>query len=216
MRIARLFVAGVFFAALVPVTGSAQKLQDFDDSWFWGAKAGVSAFSPTSGDSETAPTFGAEWLITRSRGALYVSFDQTNLSTTSMVFDPSAEGSARPVGVDKLRRVGFAALVFPKTFGRFRPYGGLGLTIQVIGDAYPLLYSNESDVDEVVHQRIDERTSAAGLLGMGGVQAQFGKAAIFGQASVIPAGSKFLLSNALGFFEAGVRYNFSGARGDIR
>ena len=106
MRMTRVFVAGLLCAALVPATGSAQRVRDFEDSWFWGVKGGVSAYSPTLGDSETAATFGAEWLITRTHGALYVSVDQANIEATSAVFDPTADGSVRSVAVDKLRRVG--------------------------------------------------------------------------------------------------------------
>jgi hypothetical protein len=212
----RVFVAGLLCAALVPATGSAQRVRNFEDSWFWGVKGGVSAYSPTLGDSETAATFGAEWLITRTHGALYVSVDQANIEATSAVFDPTADGSVRSVAVDKLRRVGFAALAFPKQFGRFRPYAGLGLSIDLIGDAVPLVSGNETSVDDAVYERIDDRKSQAALLGMGGVQAQVGRAAVFGQASFIPANKKFLLDDSMTFFEFGVRYNFGGAREGIR
>ncbi|HEU4880171.1 MAG TPA: hypothetical protein VFT21_11995 [Gemmatimonadaceae bacterium] len=212
----RVFVAGLLCAALVPATGSAQRVRDFEDSWFWGVKGGVSAYSPTLGDSETAATFGAEWLITRTHGALYVSVDQANIEATSAVFDPTADGSVRSVAVDKLRRVGFAALAFPKQFGRFRPYAGLGLSIDLIGDAVPLISGDETSVDDAVYERIDDRKSQAALLGMGGVQAQVGRAAVFGQASFIPANKKFLLDDSMTFFEFGVRYNFGGAREGIK
>jgi hypothetical protein len=212
----RLFMAGVLTVALIPATVSAQRTRDFADSWFWGVKGGVSTFSPTYGDSETAPTFGAEWLITRTHGALYVSLDQTNVDAVSAVFDPTAEGSVRFVEVDKLRRVSFAALAFPKQFGRFRPYAGLGLALNVIGDAEPLITDNETGVEDGVYDRIDDRKSQASFLGMGGVQAQFGRAAVFGQASFIPASNRFLLDDAMGFFEVGIRYNLGGAREGIR
>ena len=212
----RVFVAGLLCAALVPATGSAQRVREFEDSWFWGVKGGVSSFSPTLGDSETAATFGAEWLITRTHGALYVSVDQANIEATSAVFDPTADGSVRPVAVDKLRRVGFAALAFPKRFGRFRPYAGLGLSIDLIGDAVPLITGDESSIDDAVYQRIDDRKSQAALLGMGGVQVQVGPAAVFGQASFIPANKKFLFDDSMSFFEFGVRYNFGGAREGIK
>jgi hypothetical protein len=212
----RVFVAGLLCAALVPATGSAQRVREFEDSWFWGVKGGVSSYSPTLGDSETAATFGAEWLITRTHGALYVSVDQANIEATSAVFDPTADGSVRAVAVDKLRRVGFAALAFPKRFGRFRPYAGLGLSIDLIGDAVPLVTAEESSVDDAVYQRIDDRKSQAALLGMGGVQVQVGRAAVFGQASFIPASKKFLLDDSMSFFEFGVRYNFGGAREGIK
>jgi len=217
MRKTRWFIAGLLTAALIPAVASAQRPRGFEDSWFWGVKAGVSTFSPTFGKSETAATYGAEWLITRTHGALYASVDETNMSSTSAVFDPSADGGFRSVQVDKLRRVGFAALAFPKRFGRFRPYAGLGVTVNVVGSADPLVSSEDDELDDVVFERIDERRSQAAFMGMGGVQAQFNRAAFFVQATVAPASSKFLLSDSsLGFFEAGIRYNFSGSREGIR
>lgn len=209
-------MAGVFTVALIPATLSAQRVRDFEDSWFWGVKGGVSTFSPTYGDSETAPTFGAEWLITRTHGALYIALDQANVDAVSAVFDPTAQGSVRFVEVDKLRRLSFAALAFPKRFGRFRPYAGLGLALNVIGDAEPLITDDETGVEDGVYDRIDDRKSQASFLGMGGVQAQFGRAAVFGQASFSPASNRFLLDDAMGFFEVGIRYNFGGAREGIR
>jgi len=211
-----MFMAGLLCAALVPATADAQRTRSFEDSWFWGVKAGVSTFSPTYGDSETSATYGAEWLITRTHGALYVSVDEANVDAVSAVFDPTADGSFRPVGVEKLRRIGFAALAFPKRFGRFRPYAGLGLTVNIIGDAFPLVTSEDEVVDDAVFERIDDRSSQAAMLGMAGVQMQFGRAALFGQATLIPANSRFLLSDRLGFFELGVRYNLSGSREGIR
>jgi hypothetical protein len=216
MRKTRLFFAGLLCAALVPAAASAQRTRDFEDSWFWGVKGGVSTFSPRYGTSETAATYGGEWLITRTHGALYVSVDEANIQARSAVFDPSAENSVRAVQVDKLRRVGFAALVFPRKFGIFRPYAGLGLTLAVVADAYPLVSAEEDAPDDGVYERIDDRRSQSALLGMGGVQAQFNRVAVFGQASYVPSNSKFLLTDGLGFFEFGIRYNFSGAREGIK
>ena len=217
MRMTRWFVAGLVSAALIPASASAQRVKDFEDSWFWGVKGGVSTYTPVYfNDAETGATFGADWLITRTRGALYVSVDQTNVNAVSAVFDPNAEGSVRPVEIDKLRRIGFAALAFPKRFGKFRPYGGLGLAISQISGASPLLVGEEADVDESVYDRIDERKSQASFLAMGGLQMQFGKTAVFGQASYIPVNSRFLLDDGIGFFEFGVRHNFGSAREGIR
>ena len=216
MRKTRLFFAGLLCAAILPATASAQRTRDFEDSWFWGVKGGLSAYSPVYGDSETSATFGAEWLITRTHGALYVSVDQANINAVSAVYDPTAEGSVRAVEVDKLRRVGFAALMFPRKFGNVRPYAGLGLSLNIIGDAFPLVTAEEDDVTDAVYERIDDRKSQASLLAMGGVQVGFGRAAFFGQASFMPANSRFLLDDSLAFFEFGVRYNFGGAREGIR
>ncbi|HVF39638.1 MAG TPA: hypothetical protein VM939_07025 [Gemmatimonadaceae bacterium] len=217
MRKTRWIFAGLLCAALSPAAASAQRMRDFEDSWFWGVKGGVSTLAPTLGDSEAAATYGVEWLITRSRGGLYISLDEANVSTISGVFDPTAENSIRQVQVDKLRRLSFAALAFPKRFGRFLPYGGLGVSVNVVGDAFPLASSDDETLEDAVFERVDERRSLAAFLGMAGVQMQFQKLAVFGQATVVPSNARFLLNDQpLGFFEMGVRYNFSGSREGLR
>ncbi|MDQ3082495.1 MAG: hypothetical protein M3R07_09815 [Gemmatimonadota bacterium] len=217
MRKTRWLLAGLMCAALVPAVASAQRTREFEDSWFWGVKAGVSTFAPTFGDMESSASYGADWLITRRRGALYVALDESRVSTTSAVFDPAFDGEFRPVGVEKLRRLSVAALAFPISIGRFRPYAGLGLAVSAIADAYPLAGPEELEVDEVVWDRVDERKSQANILLMGGAQMQVRKFALFAQASMVPSNDRFLLNDsALGFFEAGVRYNFSGSREGLR
>jgi len=209
-------LAGLVCATAVSATASAQESKYFDDSWFWGVKSGVATFSPTLGGNESAVTYGAEWLITRSRGALYVSFDQANVSSVSAVVDPNTSDGFRPVSVDKLRRIGVAVLAFPKRFGKFRPYAGIGISLDIVGSASPMVGTNDQ-VDDAVFERIDDRRSQSGVLGMAGLQMQFERLAVFTQATIVPAQSNFLLSNnVLGFFEAGVRYNFGTSREGFR
>lgn len=213
MRTKQWFIAGLAGAASLSASASAQQSRFFEDSWFWGVKSGVATYSPTLGGNETAATFGADWVITRTRGGLYVSFDQANVSTTSAVVDPNSADGVRPVSVDKLRRIGVAALAFPVRWGSFRPYAGLGLSIDLVGSASPLVGAQGDSVDAAVFDRIEERRSQANILGMAGVQMQLERLALFVQASVIPAQSNFLLgNNVLGFFEGGVRYNFGSSR----
>ena len=142
-----------------------------------------------------------------------MSFDEANVSTISAVLDASTSDGFRPVSVEKLRRIGIAGLVFPKRFGRFRPYAGLGLSMDLVGTAVPMVSGSNDDVNDAVFDRIEERRSQVGVLGMAGGQVLFERLAIFGQVSVVPGQSKFLLGdNVLGFFEAGVRYNFGSSR----
>ncbi|MEP6507490.1 MAG: hypothetical protein ABJC63_04620 [Gemmatimonadales bacterium] len=150
MRKTSLITAALFAAALAPSASSAQSMREFNDSWFWGVKAGVSTFSPTLGSTHSTASYGADWLITRTRGGLYVSFDEANLSAMSAVFDPTADESFRQVRVSRLHRIGFAALAFPWQFGRVRPYAGLGLTVNVIGSATPQLSAAETSLDDCV------------------------------------------------------------------
>ena len=81
---------GVAIAVLLPATGSAQAGRNFRDSWIWGAKTGLMSFSTTTTKNAAAPMIGAEWLITRSRAALYVSLDQAFFNETVGLFDRTA------------------------------------------------------------------------------------------------------------------------------
>src|SRR5687767_12344416 len=87
----------------------------FVNSWFWGLKGGWMSLSTDVGTSETEPTVGIDWLITRTRGGLYLSFDQSGFDRQSTVADQSAAGGRRTVNISNLRRFGAAALVHPKT-----------------------------------------------------------------------------------------------------
>jgi hypothetical protein len=85
--------------------------------------------------------------------------------------------------------------------------------MDLIGTASPMVSGSSDNVDDAVFDRIEERRSQVGVLGMAGAQVQFERLAFFGQASVVPGQSNFLLGdNVLGFFEAGVRYNFGSSR----
>ncbi|HEY8165720.1 MAG TPA: hypothetical protein VIF83_09230 [Gemmatimonadaceae bacterium] len=217
MRTTRFLSAALVIGLSVSSTASAQRASEFEDSWYWGLKSGVATFSPTLGGTESSLTYGAEWLITRSRGGLYVSFDESKVSTVSAVVDPSTSAGFRPVAIDRMHRVGFAALAFPKRFGSFRPYAGLGVSIELLGGAAPMVQTQDESVDDAVFDRIDQRKSQANVLGMGGVQFEMRRLAVFAQASFVPSSSSFLLGDSsLGFFEGGVRYNFGGAREGLK
>ena len=81
MRLLRVVAAATACAALLTQPLAAQDGRQFKDAWFWGAKTGTLVYSSASTTSSAAPLFGAEWLITRTNGGLYVSFDQTYLTT---------------------------------------------------------------------------------------------------------------------------------------
>lgn len=217
MRTSRFLIVTLLAGATVSSQARAQRVSDFEDSWYWGLKSGVATFSPTLGGNESSLTYGAEWLITRNRGALYVSFDEANVSTVSAVVAPSTSAGFRPVAVDRMHRIGFAALAFPKRFGSVRPYAGLGVSIALLGGAAPMVESQDESVDDAVFERIDQRKSQANFLGMAGAQFEMRRLAVFFQASVVPSSSSFLLGDSsLGFFEGGIRYNFGHARDGLK
>src|SRR5690242_18327328 len=102
MRTIRTLTAGLACAVVLPAVAAAQqvpqKARSFTDSWYWGAKGGVSMFGAAAEDI-SAPTFGGEWLITRTRVAMYLSVEQSFFDTQGGVFDPTSAGSVRIVDI---------------------------------------------------------------------------------------------------------------------
>ena len=101
-------------AATVTVAGSAaaQEARLFENSWFWGVKSGFNTFSTAGTGSTTAPGIGLDWFITRSKGGLYVSYDQAGFERDVQVFDFASESGERTVRVNDLRRIRSAEMAY--------------------------------------------------------------------------------------------------------
>jgi hypothetical protein len=201
-------IAVLLAASLCAVPANAQQTDLFRNGWFWGAKAGVTNLSTDRSASTSRPTFGLEWLITRRIGALQVFGDYTDVDLTGSVRDPSAPGGRRAVQFSNLRRFGFAALAFPRTFGPLRPYGGIGLSLNVIGRARAVPDTVGGTVDRFVEDRVEDARSRATVLVTAGVHAQFSRVATFAQFSWLPPYRDFLINDrSIRMVELGVRYN---------
>ena len=214
MRILRsLAVAGVL-AALVPAAAQAQTSSDgFTNSWFWGAKGGLMTFSTTDVKNAAAPLVGAEWLITRQRGALYLSFDQAYFEETAgytpydSIGMPLA-GEGRVTARD-MRRFTAALYAFPKPYGALRPYAGVGVAVNMINSAED---DGTAPAGTDAENSIDYVQSRGAFIATLGTQMQLSRVAVFGQASWMPARTRFLFSGASTYFlEAGVRYNIGSS-----
>ncbi|MEO8910069.1 MAG: hypothetical protein ABI408_07570 [Gemmatimonadaceae bacterium] len=211
MQKRRSVVVALVAAVVVSAGAQAQVVRNFDDSWFWGAKGGINTFTAAGHGRGTAPNIGIDWLITRSKGGLYVSGDQSIFSHDVDVFDPAATTGQRTVRVDDMRRLSFAAMAFPKHFGGITPYAGVGYMIAVLGNARIRLDSLNAYPSNAFIDNVEKARSRGAVLGMLGVQVQTRRAAIFAQETMLPANSQFLLNSVLSFFEFGVRYNFGSS-----
>jgi hypothetical protein len=211
MQKLRSVVVGLVAAMVVSAAAQAQAIRDFDNSWFWGAKAGINTFGTAGHGNGTAPNIGIDWLITRSKGGLYVSGDQSIFNHDVDVADPGSTTGTRTVRVDDMRRLSFAALAFPKHFGGITPYAGVGYMIAVLGDARIRLDTANAFPSNAFIDNVEKERSRGAVLGMLGVQIQTRRAAIFAQETMLPANSQFLLNSVLSFFEFGVRYNFGSS-----
>jgi hypothetical protein len=205
-------VAVALVATLVVSAGAnAQGVRNFDNSWFWGFKSGVNTFSAPGYGNTSTVDLGIDWLITRTRGGLYVSGNQSIFERDVEVFDPASTTGQRTVRVNDLRRITFAALAFPKHFGGITPYGGIGYTIAVLGDARVFVDSANTFPTNAFLDDVERRRSRGAVLGMAGLQIRTKRAAIFAQETLLPSNSSFLFSSVLSFFEFGVRYNFGSS-----
>jgi hypothetical protein len=204
-------VAVALVATIVVSSSASAQMRNFDNSWFWGFKSGINTFSvPGHGNTSTVD-LGIDWLITRTRGGLYVSANQSIFERDLEFLDPTSLTGQRTIRVNDMRRISLAGVAFPKHFGAITPYAGLGFTLAVLGDARVFVdsantFPNNSFLDEVEKER-----SRGAVMGLAGVQIQTKRAAIFAQETMLPSNSSFLFRSALSFFEFGVRYNFGSS-----
>jgi hypothetical protein len=211
MQKLRAVVVAMVATLVVSASAHAQGMRNFDNSWFWGFKSGINTFSvPGHGNTSTVD-LGIDWMITRSKGGLYVSGNQSIFQRDLTVFDESGPNGQRTVRVNDLRRISFAALVFPKHFGGITPYGGLGYTLAVLGDARVFVDSASSFPSNAFFDQIDQARSRSAVMGLFGVQVQLRRLAVFGQETILPSNPSFLFPSVLNFFEFGVRINFGSS-----
>ena len=196
---------------VVSTSADAQVRRNFDNSWFWGFKSGVNTFSTSRDGNTSTVDLGIDWLITRTKGGLYVSGNQSVFERDIDVFDQASNTGQRRVRVNDLRRITFAGLAFPKHFGGITPYGGIGYTIAVLGDARIFVDSTNTFPNNAFIDRVESLRSRSSILAMGGVQIQTKRAAIFAQETLLPSTPNFLFTSVMSFFEFGVRYNFGSA-----
>jgi hypothetical protein len=204
-------VAVALVAAVVVSSSASAQMRNFDNSWFWGFKTGINTFTVPGHRNTSTVDFGIDWLITRTKGGLYVSGNQSIFEKDLEFGDPTSTTGQRTVRVNDLRRITLAAVAFPKHFGGITPYAGLGFTLAVLGDARIFVDSANTFPTNSFFDEVDRERSRSAVMGLAGVQIQTKRAAIFAQETILPSSSTFLFRSALSFFEFGVRYNFGSS-----
>ena len=196
---------------VVSASANAQEMKNFDNSWFWGFKSGINTFSvPGHGNTSTVD-LGVDWVITRTKGGLYVSANQSVFERDLEFFDATSTTGQRTVRVNDMRRITVAALGFPKHFGGITPYAGLGFMIAVLGDARVFVDSANTFPTNAFLDEVENERSRSSAIAIGGVQIQTKRAAIFAQETLVPSNNTFLFRSVLNFFEFGIRINFGSS-----
>ncbi len=210
MQKLRAVAVAVMATLVVTASASAQQKRNFDNSWFWGFKSGITTFGmPGRGNTSTVD-MGIDWLITRTKGGLYVSGNQSIFERDINVFDVGA-ATNRMVRVNDLRRITLAGVAFPKHFGGITPYAGIGYTIAVLGDARVFVDSASTFPSNAFLDEVDKSRSRSAAVGMAGIQIQTMRFALFAQETLVPSNPSFLFPSVLSFFEFGLRWNFGSS-----
>jgi hypothetical protein len=214
--------ACVLAVACAVLAGSAAaQANSWQHKWYWGAQGGIMRFETVDAFGvqtgwQNAYTVGGHWLITGSRSALYVAFDQVvfNDSTNSSVLDQSSPTGIRNVTFNKGRRVQAMLLVFP-TDGYIQPYLGGGFGIHQVVDASPVGSFNTPQELENTLRTIDETSTKAFPILAGGLQMRLNRLALFGQAQYMPMGRNYLITSAQYVASVGFRYAVSASREEV-
>ena len=233
MRLLRVLVA-TSFAALLAQPSAAQDGRPFHDAWFWGVKGGLSVYSTNYGsgtaptaapagadygtDNSVAPMIGLDWMITRTRGGLYVSADQAFFQEEGSFKETSASGLVdRVVSLKDLQRVQIAMVGFPLQTPTLHPYIGIGAGMYRVGSVSFLTPFAGSAQANVAADSVSAKKVAFAPFVLAGAQKRLPKFSVFAQGTATWLQRSFFLhfdppKRKLAMtLEAGVRYNIGNS-----
>jgi hypothetical protein len=212
MRTVRGLAIAIAALALAPQLGSAQLGRRFENAWFWGAKTGGIVYSTADVSNQIAPVFGAEWVITRRRGGLYISVDHAIMKQQVQYLNVEMlpDTSIADVEMKGIRRYNLAAMVFPDLGRWIRPYFGLGASLTQIAQATNLAPYTSANEQMSTEGLISDYKATLSPLSIVGVQLRLPLASVFAQGTAMSTPHRFFLRGGNAFtysLEAGIRYN---------
>lgn len=205
-------------AAMVAVdvsAASAQSTRHFHDSWFWGAKVGAMAYQVQSNPGGgLAPMAGADWLITRKHGGLYVAGDYAVFTEQVFVNDSinpiDVTPGGRPTDLNDMFRFTFAGMLFPLENQRFIPYLGMGVALSsIVGANAQGTYVNRTQENLVLGTIQNFKTTVQPNFIIGS-QLRVPLISVFAHATISRSNNTFFLYTNPSWrmtLETGLRYN---------
>jgi hypothetical protein len=209
--------------ALVARPAAAQQTGDRTNRWYWGAQAGGLLYQTNAQGYVIDPIFGAHWLITGKRTALYIGGEQAFFLTDSRatVSDPNSGSGLRDATFGQVRRLFAGALAFPLQ-KRIEPFVGGGFAIMTVQDATvdcsgtsPNSQCANANEQAVAQAAVDDASSKGFAWIMGGVQINVGKLAVYGQYMLTSAAQGFLISGSTHTIQGGIRYSLGTSKEDV-
>lgn len=216
MRLLRVLAAASALAAVLTQPLAAQEGRQFKDAWFWGLKGGALVYPSASTERSAAPLVGLDWVITRSQGGLYVSFDESFFKTLGAFpdRDPSNVPFSHNVDLENLRRLTVAGMVFPMPTAALHPYLGFGVSFNQIATATLQGGAASTSRYPQALDSVQTKRSTFSPTFMAGVQARMPQFSVFGQAMAVPQTDYFLNRgghSVLYTLEGGIRYNIGSS-----
>lgn len=191
-----------------PLLGQADTWQR---KWYWGAQTGILLFQDATG-TQSAFNVGGHWLITGTRSAFWLAFDQMFFpsSTTVVLNDGTPTGTS--VSFTDGRRIQGALLAVP-TDGALQIYAGIGFAIHDIQD--PVVVGTSLTPETALDLAENNTTKAFALL-MAGFQLRMGRnLALFANYQLMPGSEEFLIQSDQHTLMAGLRLVLSSAHEDV-
>lgn len=223
MRHLRVLATAAVLAAVISQPSAAQEGRQFKDAWFWGVRGGVLGYSADYTDNAGAPMVGIDWLITRSRGGLYVGADQSFLSTEGFFTTPGASGFADPrVGLRNQRRLIVAAVVFPMQSPANHPYVGLGASVNKVGSINYMTDFTSGAQYSIAQDSVQAKKVAISPTVIAGIQHRLPAFSVFAQGTATFLTDNYFLryigaKRPVGFsVEGGIRYNVGSSIDKVR
>jgi hypothetical protein len=212
MRLLRVLAAASAFAALLTQPLAAQEGRQFKDAWFWGLKGGGLVYSSASTERSIAPQVGVDWVITRTNGGLYVSYDEALFSTLGAFTDrdPSNVSFNHLVDLENLRRVNVAGMFFPMQTPTLHPYLGLGVSFTQIATALMQGGTASTSRPAAAADSVQTKRSTFSPMLLIGAQARLPRFSVFAQGTAASQTDYFLNRgghSVLFSIEGGIRYN---------
>lgn len=207
-------------AALVALDANfadAQSTRHFRDSWFWGLKGGALNYQVQSDPSGLSPLVGADWLITRKQGGLYVAFDHAFFKRDSVFVNDSIsplDTVPRTIILSGMRRFTLAGMLFPLDNKRLMPYLGLGASLSSVAKVVPQGSFRNSTQENLVLATVNQFKTVASPVVMVGLQMRLLYVSAFGQLTTSPTNNNFFLFTQSGWrstAEFGLRYNMGSS-----
>lgn len=226
-----LLLTAAALTAIFPTAAEAQQGRRFENAWFWGVKAGGMSYAHSTvaqmpdgtvgqmeANNNMAPSIGLDWMITRTYGGLYASYEQGFLEeVTGYRLDRNDANSAVAlVGASNTRRINLAGVVFPPVTRWAQPYVGIGITFMQIASTETLnreVFTDPLQEAALDAQVTEDRTQFQPLAILG-VQTRFQPFSIFVQGTATQMNERFLIRggrSALLGLEAGIRYNIGSS-----